>query len=315
MDYDKRYSMLCKRIEKALRQGKRDFIIYPFGMNGMMAKKILNERYLIRERYILDNKLCAFRSDIKSVAELSAFDAKNCLLLLTIENPKYYEEVLEAVKPYFAVENILEVFSKENMENFAAEDSSPKQPAPPPTKVGKYSYGPLTTNQYVEEVGAFCSFAVGTDVVPNHTRYCITTHPMTYAGTGIAKLYTPPITYEMQKDAPWYFPGVTPKGKSHKYRRIKIGNDVWLGRNVIITNYANIGDGVIAGAGAVITKDVPDYAIVAGVPARIIGYRFTAEQIKALKQIAWWNWSDDKIRQNYDDFFLSADAFIHKHFP
>ena len=88
---------------------------------------------------------------------------------------------------------------------------------------------------------------------------------------------------------------------------------MWLGYNVIITNSSNIGDGVIAGAGAVITKDVPDYAIVAGVPARVVGYRFQAAQIEALKKIAWWNWSDDKIRENYDDFFLTADAFIKKH--
>ena len=315
MNYDERYILICEAIETALQKGRRDFIIYPFGMNGMMAKTILNERYLIQEKYIVDNKLCAFRSDVKSVAEAESLDAKNCILLVTIENPNFYDEVLNAVKPYFSNENILEIFSKENVENFIAQNTEPKisPPKPPQPKVGKYSYGPLTTNLYVEEIGAFCSFAFGTDVVTNHTRYCISTHPMTYIGTGIEKLYTPPITYEMQKDARWYFPGVTPKGKSHKYRRIAIGNDVWLGHNVIITNYANIGDGVIAGAGAVITKDVPDYAIVAGVPAHIIGYRFTEEQIRALKEIAWWNWSDDKIRENYDDFFLSADEFIHKH--
>ncbi|MBR1552917.1 MAG: CatB-related O-acetyltransferase [Schwartzia sp.] len=301
MNYDERYILICEAIETALQKGKRDFIIYPFGMNGMMTKNILNERYLIQEKYILDNKLCAFRPDIKSVAEIKSLDTKNCTLLLTIENPKFYDEVLAAVKPHFSDEDIAEIFVKAQV------------PKPPLPKVGKYSYGPLTTNPYVKEVGAFCSFAFGTNVVTNHTRYCITTHPMTYVGTGIHELFTPPLTYDMQKDSPWYFPGITPKGKSHKYRRITIGNDVWLGHNVIITNYANIGDGVIAGAGAVITKDVPDYAIVAGVPARIIGYRFTSEQIKALKEIAWWDWSDDKIRENYDDFFLSADEFIHKH--
>ena len=314
MNYDERYILICEAIETALQKGKRDFIIYPFGMNGMMTKSILNERYSIQEKYILDNKLCAFRPDVKSVAEIESLDAKNCTLLLTIENPKFYEEVLDAVKPYFLDEVMLKIFSKENVENFIAKNIAQNQtPNPPQPKVGKYSYGPLTQNPAVEEIGAFCSFAFGTDVVSNHTRYCISTHPMTYAGTGIHELFTPPMTYDMQKDALWYFPGITPKGHRHKERRITIGNDVWLGRNVIITNYANIGDGVIAGAGAVITKDVPDYAIVAGVPARIIGYRFTSEQIKALKEIAWWDWSDDKIRENYDDFFLSADEFIHKH--
>ncbi len=114
-------------------------------------------------------------------------------------------------------------------------------------------------------------------------------------------------------EADWFFPGVIPKGERHKERRITVGNDVWLGRNVIITNYANIGDGVIAAAGAIITKDVPDFAIVAGVPARILKYRFSPEEIRELKRIAWWNWEDDKIREYYDDFFLPVEEFIRKH--
>ena len=82
---------------------------------------------------------------------------------------------------------------------------------------------------------------------------------------------------------------------------------------MLITNYSNIGDGVICGAGAVITSDVPDYAIVAGVPARIIRYRYSEDQIKALKQIRWWDWPVKKIVENYNDFYLSINTFIEKH--
>ena len=112
----------------------------------------------------------------------------------------------------------------------------------------------------------------------------------------------------------FYLPDFNPKRKNYKFEKINIGNDVWLGRNVIITNSSNIGNGVIAGAGAVITKDVPDYAVVVGVPARIIRYRYTREQIEALNKIAWWNWPDEKIRECYDDFYLSVGEFIDKHF-
>lgn len=92
-----------------------------------------------------------------------------------------------------------------------------------------------------------------------------------------------------------------------------IGNDVWLGRNVILTNGANIGDGVIAAAGSVIIQDVPDYAIVGGVPARIIRFRYTKEQIAALKRIAWWDWDDEKIRSCHEDFYDDIESFIRKH--
>lgn len=86
-----------------------------------------------------------------------------------------------------------------------------------------------------------------------------------------------------------------------------------MGWNVILTNGVKIGNGVRAAAGAVITKDVPDYAVVAGVPAKIIKYRFTPDQIRKLNEIAWWEWSDEKIRDCYDDF-LDIDIFLQKHY-
>lgn len=112
----------------------------------------------------------------------------------------------------------------------------------------------------------------------------------------------------------WYFDGVEPKGEGHKNRRVIIENDVWLGKNVIIANGAHIGNGVIAGAGAVITKDVPDYAVVGGVPAKIIRYRYTNEQIDALNKIRWWDWPDKKIRKYFYDFYEDVDVFITKHY-
>jgi acetyltransferase-like isoleucine patch superfamily enzyme len=94
---------------------------------------------------------------------------------------------------------------------------------------------------------------------------------------------------------------------------INVGNDVWIGPRAIILPAVTIGDGAVVGAGAVVTKDVPAYAVVAGNPAKIIHYRYTQEQIDALLEIAWWNWSEQKIRENIDDFFFGVDAFIEKH--
>lgn len=177
------------------------------------------------------------------------------------------------------------------------------------TKVGKYSYGPLCDHWLVESVGAFCSFAAGVDVVENHAINYVSTHPFLYYGT--KDLYK--VTYEECKEEVWYFKDITPKGQADKLKKIIIGNDVWLGKNVTITNGSNIGNGVIAGAGAVITKDVPDYAVVAGVPARIIRYRYTQEQIKKMNEIRWWDWPDDKIWEFYGDFYEDIDTFIRKH--
>lgn len=80
--------------------------------------------------------------------------------------------------------------------------------------------------------------------------------------------------------------------------QIIIGNDVWIGANVTILGGVRIGNGAIIGAGAVVAKDVPPYAVVVGNPAKVIKYRFDEKTIENLQKIKWWNWSDDKIKQN-----------------
>lgn len=77
-----------------------------------------------------------------------------------------------------------------------------------------------------------------------------------------------------------------------------IGNDVWVGSDVIIMSGLTIGDGAVIGAGSVVTADVEPYAIVAGNPAKTLRKRFTDEQIEKLLQVKWWDWPDEKIREN-----------------
>ncbi|EPZ37468.1 transferase hexapeptide repeat containing protein [Anoxybacillus ayderensis] len=90
---------------------------------------------------------------------------------------------------------------------------------------------------------------------------------------------------------------------------MSIGNDVWIGANSIVLDGVKIGDGAIVAAGAVVTKDVPDYAIVGGVPARVIRYRFNEEIIKQLKVIKWWDIDLNNLK-NYENQFEDIELFL-----
>ena len=278
--------------------------MYPCGDVGIQVSSIMRSIYSVEPAVLIDNHKCKYASNIHEISYLDQIDTKKYVLFLASTNPDIYDDLKTSASNYFSPEEIIELECMVNRQQkwLKIEPSC-----------GKYSYGPLCKHPYVESVGAFCSFAVGSDVVENHATDYISTHPFVYVSGH--KLFDGwnREKYEDYNDADWFFPGVEPHAEKLKMRRSRIGNDVWLGRNVIITNGAYIGNGVIAAAGAVITKDIPDYAVVAGVPARIIKYRYLPEQIEALNKIAWWDWSDDEIRERFDDFYLPIEEFIEKY--
>ena len=84
--------------------------------------------------------------------------------------------------------------------------------------------------------------------------------------------------------------------------QVQIGNDVWIGTGAIIFDGVTIGNGAIVAAGSVVNKDVPPYAIVGGVPAKIIKYRFSEETIKKLEKSLWWKKDENWLKENAENF-------------
>ncbi len=94
---------------------------------------------------------------------------------------------------------------------------------------------------------------------------------------------------------------------------IEIGNDVWIGLDVIILNGVKIGDGATVAAGAVVVSDVPSYCVVAGVPARLVKRKCTEEEANKMSEIAWWDWKDSILEARIADFKLDIPSFIAKY--
>ena len=129
-------------------------------------------------------------------------------------------------------------------------------------------------------IGRYCSIAAGVWVAPHeHPVSWLTTNAMSYIKAGAFGW--------AEKHLGRPFPAA---GNCNYSRNVKIGNDVWIGRGAFVKGGVTIGDGAVVAAHAVVTKDVPPYAIVGGVPAKVIRYRFDEETIKELLELKWWNY-------------------------
>lgn len=99
-----------------------------------------------------------------------------------------------------------------------------------------------------------------------------------------------------------------------KSRRAYIGHDTWIGHGAVIRPEVTIGDGAVVAAGAVVTKDVAPYTIVAGVPAKPLRTRFAPDIAERLIALAWWDWDHATLRDRLDDFrHLPIEAFLEKY--
>ena len=147
------------------------------------------------------------------------------------------------------------------------------------SSLGDYSYVGRDSRVIHADIGKFCSIAGETKVgMGTHTLDNISTSPIfTEKKNGTGQSWVK-------------------KSSFVPFRRVTIGNDVWIGVRVMIMGGVSIGDGAVIGAGSIVTKDVPPYAVVAGVPARIIRYRFPQQQIDLLLEHPWWNLSEEQLR-------------------
>jgi phosphonate metabolism protein (transferase hexapeptide repeat family) len=167
------------------------------------------------------------------------------------------------------------------------------------SKLDDYSYVMNDSDVIYTTIGKFCSIA-------SHTRINPGNHPMTRASQSH-------FTYR----ASIYFPGESDDDEFFNWRRsfpVTIGHDVWIGHGAIILPGRKIGDGAVVAAGAIVTRDVGPYEIVAGVPAKVVRRRFEAPIAERLQALAWWDWDHERLRAAVPDFRkLSIEAFLERY--
>lgn len=149
------------------------------------------------------------------------------------------------------------------------------------SSIGTYSYTGMNTVIKHTSVGKFCSISWNVSAAGGgHNYKAISPHPFTHLTSF----------------------GIVTERADIETKTITIGNDVWIGMNSCILQGIKIGDGAVVGAGSVVTKDVPPYAIVVGNPARIFKYRFDSEVIKKLLNLQWWDLPIKVIQKNISSF-------------
>jgi phosphonate metabolism protein (transferase hexapeptide repeat family) len=165
--------------------------------------------------------------------------------------------------------------------------------------MGDYSYVVNDGQITYTTIGKFCSIAAMTRINPgNHPMHRATQAHFTYRASA-------------------YFPGESDDADFFAWRRAHhctIGHDVWLGHGAIVLPGRKIGTGSVIAAGAIVTKDVAPYTIVAGNPARPVRRRFSETVEDGLMELAWWDWEHEMLRQALPDFRkLPVEDFLSKY--
>jgi acetyltransferase-like isoleucine patch superfamily enzyme len=160
-------------------------------------------------------------------------------------------------------------------------------------RIGRFTYFNYDCEISDADFGRYCSVGQRSVINPGeHPTDWLSTHPFVGDPSGISCGMAGEPAYAAIAGAALSAPRPT--------RRVTIGHDVWLGANTVVLSGVSIGDGAVIAAGAVVSRDVAPFAVVGGVPARVLRYRFPADMIRRLAELRWWDYDLGAVRDVID---------------
>ena len=286
---DEDYRIICEKVVPIIKQRakSREIWIYGAGKGGaILLDVLLKERISVRGFIDINANNIRYRFGYV-VSELEQINTSNSYVIVSLM--KFDISILDRLADVgikYWSDSIYIV------DRWKYEDTNYKG-----CSVGKYTYGYetfLNTTQEggVSRIGRFCSINSTARIGSNHFLNTVSSHPFFYRGSCSNN------DYQIKREK-----------LLNRAGKIIIGNDVWIGAYTVIIAGVTIGDGAVIGAGAVVTKDIEPYAVVGGVPARVIKYRFNEEIREELLKMQWWDWEHELLVERMGDFW-DVDRFV-----
>lgn len=305
IELDEKFKMICeKKLPKVIPQIRgRNLYIWGAGKGGKIVESFLRGKDFSIAGFI-DRRADELESylgyPVKSFTDMNP--AKDYILVSLMN---FFYDVVQMLDKMGYTQ--ADCFYLMENEGYNKEDIIYKG-----CRIGRYTYGYESLLQYyplATSIGRYCSINATARIWNNHPTEYVTTHPMLdyptfYAWDQYDERKRLCQTYGSHFDNAGF-----EDSPLRNNRPVVIGNDVWIGGNAVILPGVNIGDGAVVASGAVVTKDVEPYAIVGGVPAKVIKYRFDSKTIEKFLAIKWWDWEIEEIEKNIE-LFYQPEVFI-----
>lgn len=305
MTREEKFKRACETKIGIIQEHIRDRNVYVWGVGagGSLTETFLKDQGILIKGFV--NQQTAEHTNALGYTVYDIEDLTPEEDYIVIGNIGFEYSIIEALRNNgYKTSDYFEIYENES---YNKEDIVYKG-----CKVGRYTYGYkdlLRNYPIASSIGRYCSINGTARIWNNHSLDCVTTHPfLDYPKFYAWDQYDRREIF-LRKYGKHQNNAEFENSPTRKNEPVVIGNDVWIGANAVILPGVHIRDGAVICAGAVVTKDVEPYAIVGGVPAKTIRYRFSEEEIAQFLKIQWWNWTIEEIEERIE-LFYQPDHFL-----